>query len=173
VNKSAKIIVTRAERGPGLKPDTSIAALVEKAEAKTRPLTRRVVGEAKSGISRAPNPAGESVLGNFIADAQRAAMGTDFAFTNPEGIRAGIEAGKVTWGDLYTVQPFNNYLVKMELTGQQVMDLLNQQWAGQPYPRMLQISGLTYTWNSKSPVGNRSWKFLKTALPLFCLPTIR
>jgi RNA polymerase-binding protein DksA len=61
---------------------------------------------------------------------------------NPGGIRASLDAGDVTWGDLYSIQPFNNYLVKMGLTGQQIYDLLNQQYAPyQPYDRMLQISG--------------------------------
>ena len=74
---------------------------------------------------------------------------------NPGGIRADIMAGEVTWGDLQTVQPFNNTLVRMELTGQQIYDLLEQQWLGQPYTRMLQISGLTYTWDNALPVGAR------------------
>jgi len=53
------------------------------------------------------------------------------------------------------VQPFNNYLVKMELTGQQIYDLLNQQWYNQPYARILQISGLTYTWDNNRPLDDR------------------
>jgi 2',3'-cyclic-nucleotide 2'-phosphodiesterase (5'-nucleotidase family) len=39
-------------------------------------------------------------LGNLIADAQRAALGTDFAFMNSGGIRADLPAGEVTWGAL-------------------------------------------------------------------------
>lgn len=72
---------------------------------------------------------------------------------NPGGIRADIRAGNVTWGDLFTVQPFGNSLVKMTLTGQQIYDLLNQQW--QPtVTHFLQISGLTYTWNNNAAVRN-------------------
>ncbi|MGE4560596.1 MAG: 5'-nucleotidase C-terminal domain-containing protein, partial [Desulfobulbus sp.] len=90
-----------------------------------------------------------SALGNLIADAQRTQMGTDFAFMNPGGIRADLEAGAVTWGELYTIQPFNNYLVKMTLTGQQIYDLLNQQFPpNQTSARMLQISGLEYSWDA-------------------------
>ena len=59
------------------------------------------------------NAAGESILGNVIADAMKAEMKTDFAFMNPGGIRADIDAGPITWGELFTTQPFGNDLVKM------------------------------------------------------------
>ncbi|GAA3331979.1 hypothetical protein GCM10020331_090670 [Ectobacillus funiculus] len=58
-------------------------------------------------------------------------MKTDFALMNPGGIRADVGAGDVTWGHLFTVQPFNNKLVKMNLTGEQIWAVLNQQWQGQ------------------------------------------
>ncbi len=58
-------------------------------------------------------------------------------------------------GALYTVQPFNNYLMRTKLKGQDIYDVLNQQWLGQPYVKMLQISGLTYTWDNSLPVGSR------------------
>jgi len=85
------------------------------------------MGQAASNILQTENPAGESALGNLIADAQRAAVQADFAFMNPGGIRADLLAGEVTWGELFAVQPFGNSLVKMNLTGQQVYDLLNPQ----------------------------------------------
>ena len=70
-----------------------------------------------AGRDGGANAAGESPLGNLIADAQRAEMDTQFAFMNPGGIRARIQAGEVTWGELFAVQPFANDLVKMDLTG--------------------------------------------------------
>jgi 5'-nucleotidase len=148
--KSAQIITAWADEGPGLEPDQQVSDLVERAKAATEPLTSRVIAESAVEISKDQNSAGESALGNLIADAQRAAMGTDFAFMNPGGIRAGLDAGEVTWGELYTIQPFNNYLIKMDLSGQQIYDLLNQQYEGyQPYDRILQVSGLTYTWDAQ------------------------
>jgi 5'-nucleotidase len=82
-------------------------------------------------------------------------MHTDFAIINPGGIRSDLEAGDVTWGELYSVQPFRNPLIVMTLTGQQLYDLLNQQWGGeQPAAgRLLQISGFGYTWDSGQPPG--------------------
>jgi len=155
IAKTASIITTFADAGPGLTPDAKAAQLTKAAEEKVAPLVNQVIGVAQNDILDDQNSAGESALGNLIADAQRAAMGTDFAFMNPGGIRADISGGDVTWGDLFTVQPFGNSLVKVELTGQQIYNLLNQQWVGQPFPRILQVSGLTYTWDNNLPTASR------------------
>ncbi len=155
VEKSARIVTTYADIEPGLSPDKDVAKMVAKAEAMVAPMVSRVIGTTTAGISRSANAAGESPLGNLIADAQRRKMGTDFSFMNAGGIRADIPAGNVTWGDLFTVQPFGNDLVTMNLTGAQIVQLLNQQWAGQPYPRILKISGLTYTWDNARPSNDR------------------
>lgn len=166
VAKSAAIVTTWADTGAGLAPDAAAAQLTAAAEAKVAPLVNQVIGIAASDITRSENAAGESALGNLIADAQRAALGTDFAFMNPGGIRADLAAGEVTWGELFTVQPFGNSLVKMDLTGQQVYDLLNQQWAGQPFARILKPSGLTYVWNNALPAGSRVPAVHKNGTPI-------
>jgi len=166
VEKSAAIVTTFGDAGPGLTPDPAVAQLVADAEARVAPLVERVVGTASANITREQNAAGESALGNLIADAQRAAMNTDFAFMNPGGIRADISAGPVSWGDLFTVQPFNNDVMKMTLTGAQIYTLLNQQWASQPYPRLLQVSGLSYTWDNARPAGARVVEVRKAGVPI-------
>ncbi len=155
VAKSASIVTTFADAGPGLTPDPQAAALVHRAEDAVAPLVNRVIGQARIDILRVPNAAGETPMGNLVADAHRAATGTDFAFTNQGGIRADFLAGPVTWGQAFGVQPFGHNLVTMHLTGQQLYDLLNQQWINQPFPRIMQISGLTYTWDNNASVGNR------------------
>ena len=169
VRKSASIVTTYADAGPGLTPDPAVSKLVAAAEAKVGPLVRQVIGQAATDITGEQNSSGESALGNLIADAQRSAFTADFAFTNPGGIRNDIHAGAVTWGALYDVQPFNNYLVKMNLTGRQIYDLLNQQWqqeSDESHPRMLQISGLAYTWDSTLPAGSRIVKIFRNGIPI-------
>ncbi|KAF0219893.1 MAG: hypothetical protein FD174_1617 [Geobacteraceae bacterium] len=146
VKKTASIVTTYGDAGPGLTPDMTVAGIVDTANTTVQPLVSVVVGETSAGITRTQNPAGESALGNLIADAQRAFEGTDFAFMNPGGIRADLDKGPVAWGELFTTQPFGNLMVRMTLTGQQIYDVLAQQWANPSYPRMLQVSGLTYTW---------------------------
>ncbi|HEV8550119.1 MAG TPA: 5'-nucleotidase C-terminal domain-containing protein [Polyangiaceae bacterium] len=158
VTKTAKIVTTYADAGPGTTPDPTAAALTSAAEAKVAPLVSQVVGFSPASYTRDQNSAGESKLGDIIADAQNVAEGTQFAFMNPGGIRADLVVpaggGAVTWNDVFTIQPFGNTLVKMDMTGAQIKTLLEQQW--QPtVTRFLQISGLGYTWNASLPVGGR------------------
>ena len=44
------------------------------------------------------------------------------------GIRNDLDAGDITWGEIYGIQPFGNQLIKVNLTGQDIRDILNQQW---------------------------------------------
>jgi 5'-nucleotidase len=155
ISKTASIVTTWGDEGPGLTPDQQVAALVKAAEDKVAPLVNQVVGTAAVALTRTESPAGESNLGNLIADAQRAATGTQVAFMNPGGIRADIAAGPVTWGTLFAVQPFANSLVRMDLSGQDIKDLLEQQWAGQPFPRIMKSAGISYSWSATLPVGAR------------------
>jgi 5'-nucleotidase len=166
VEKTAQIITTYADAGAGLTPDAEVAELVAQAEYVVEPVVNQVIGTAQTDITRTANDAGEEALGNLIADAMVAEMVADFAFMNPGGIRADIAAGEITWGDLQTVQPFNNTLARMNLTGQQIYDLLEQQWVDQPYTRMLQISGLTYTWDNALPEGGRIVEVRKDGTPI-------
>ena len=152
---SASVVTTFADAGPGLTPDPEAAELTAAAETLVAPLVNQVVADAALDITRAENAAGESALGNLIADAQRSAMGTDFAFMNPGGIRDELLAGQVTWGELFSIQPFGNSLVRLDLSGAQVAQLLEQQWAGQPFPRILKTSGLSYVWDAAAPIGAR------------------
>ncbi len=167
VKKSASIVTTWADAGPGLTPDPAAAALTLAAETKVAPLVNQIVGTATTTLPSATGPSGESSLGDLIADAQRAAVpGADFAFMNPGGIRADLAAGPVTWGGLFAIQPFGNSLVALTLTGAQVRQLLEQQWLGQPFPRILQLSGLDYTWDAALPVGSRVLEIRKGGAPI-------
>jgi 5'-nucleotidase len=128
----------------------------------------KVIGNLADGttaISRANDESGESPLGNLIADAQKADASTitggrapEIAFMNPGGIRADLAAdadGNVTYGAAFSTQPFNNYVVSMDMTGAQILTLLEQQWSGvnQASPKVLQVSGIAYTWSKSAPAG--------------------
>jgi 5'-nucleotidase len=97
---------------------------------------------------------------------------TDFggavvAFMNPGGIRADLIAanqaggegpGEVTYGELFTVQPFNNVMTVKTMTGDMIRRLLEQQFDN-PAPgalRILQVSaGFAYTYDATAPAGSR------------------
>lgn len=150
-------------------PAPDVASLVERYVELSAPLANRVIGAITASITRTANGAGESALGDVIADAQLDA--TDdagfgeavVAFMNPGGIRTDLlydspagTLGEVTYGEAFTVQPFGNSLVTMTLTGAQIDTLLEQQWLGQASPRILQVSdGFAYTWDADAPAGSK------------------
>lgn len=164
---SSAIVTTWADKGPGLHPDARIAALADMVEERGNAIAAEVIARAVKPITRTSNEAGESALGDLVADAQRQIMGTDFAFMHPEGIEADIPSGALTKGDHFTSQPANLNLIKLEMTGQQIFELLNQQWNGHDgRGRFLQVSGLTYTWDAERPAGQRIVAVLKDGAPL-------
>ena len=148
-------------------------ALIAKYNAIVAPLANRVIGSITATITRTNNIAGESALGDVIADAQLDATNDPgfgdavIAFMNPGGIRAdltyasspaGEGDGNVTYGEMFTVQPFGNSMVTMTLTGAQIDTLLEQQFVGcgQTSNRILQVSnGFTYSWSASAPACNK------------------
>ena len=143
--------------------DPRQTALIEQYEKLVVPLAKRVVGRIAAALPREANPAGESPLGQVIADAQLAATqdaGAQIAFMNPGGIRAPLPMpadGLVRYEDLFSVQPFYNNLVTMTLSGEQLLQLLEQQWKGQGAGgRLMHISrGFSYSWDAARPLGQR------------------
>jgi 5'-nucleotidase len=151
--------------------DRRIGALIAKYKELVDPIASKVIGHlGAASVTRTPDDSGESALGNLIADAQRAdptlAAGgdpVDVAFMNPGGIRADLVSdpdspdNAVTYGAAFTVQPFNNFDVAMDMTGQQILELLEQQWSGvnAGAPKILQVSGIEYTYTDASPAGSK------------------
>jgi len=145
--------------------DREQSALLESYDKFAAPIANRLAGSITETLSRAPNEAGESALGDIIADAQLAATSADdqgaavIAFTNPGGIRADIakkQDGSVTYGEVFASQPFRNQLVTLTLTGAQIKALLEQQWLDPKRPRILQLSkGFNYTWDGAKQYGER------------------
>jgi 5'-nucleotidase len=129
--------------------EPDIHRVVEQALTATAARTARTVNTSArrltAGRDDGATPAGESALGNLIADALRTATGADLAFVNPGGIRTCIPAGPVTWGDLFAVLPCGNNLITCSLTGAQIWDLLGQQ-SRHRFRRNLEVSGLHYTY---------------------------
>jgi len=154
LSKSARIQTTWAHRGPGRNPDPAASRLEAAAEERVTPLVTRVVATSAAPLRAVPGRAGESPLGDLVADAQRAAVpGATAAFLNPGGVRADLPAGPIRWGQLFAVQPFGNALVAMTLTGEELKELLEQQWLGQDPPRILQVSGVSYAFSASAPAG--------------------
>jgi len=141
-------------------PDPTQTELIAGYQDEVEEVAGRVVGHVGEDITRGQSRAEESTLGSLLADVQldRTADpetgGAEIAFMNPGGIRADLlygEDGVVTYAELFSVQPFNNYLVTMDLTGEQILTLLRQQLptAERQTTLFLQVSeGFTYTWDT-------------------------
>ena len=97
----------------------------------------------------------ETNLGDFITDAYRGVLGTEIGMANGGGIRANVEIGDVTNGDLIAVHPFGNTMCIAEVTGQQILDALEMGVMFYPGESgsFLQVSGLTYELHSYIPSG--------------------
>ena len=144
----------------------SVASIVDEYGVLAEKEAQRVIGEITEELDRGERRgAGESPIGRLIADAQLAATdseaGADVAFMNPGGIRAPLEydeetGGAVTFEQLHTIQPFNNTLVTMTLTGEQIHKLLEQQWREDDRNHQLAVSaGFTYRWDPDADYGER------------------
>ena len=94
--------------------DTAVANVVTAYVRRTEPLTNRAVATLAAPLVRTGD---QYPLGNLIADAYRAAAHADVAIVNNGGIRADLPAGTVTWGQLFEVVPFQNFVVRLRVTG--------------------------------------------------------
>ncbi|MDQ8731985.1 bifunctional metallophosphatase/5'-nucleotidase [Bradyrhizobium sp. LHD-71] len=145
--------------------DVEQTRLIAAYDERAKPIAARPSGKITDPILRDPNRAGESVLGDIVADAQLAATageangGAVIAFTNPGGIRNSIPKsgdGTVTYADVFASQPFRNQLVTMTLTGAQIKQALEQQWTAPSFPRILQVSrGFGFSFDTTRPIGDR------------------
>jgi 5'-nucleotidase len=155
-------IVTRT-----VTPDPAVQKLVDEAKTKAAPIANRPVGTITADLPAAGAASGESPLGDVIADAQlegTRSNGAQIAITNPGGIRAdltyasspnGEGNGVVTYGEVFTVQPFANIMQTITLTGANIKGVLEQQWQAKG-TRILQISkSLHYSYSAAAPSGSR------------------
>ena len=136
-------------------------ALQKKVVAKTTVTLTTKGADGKRAVRSA-----ETNLGDLCADAYRLLLGADVAFVNGGGVRADINAGDITYGDIINVHPFGNSACLVEVTGQQLKDALELGSAAYPGESggFLQVSGLTYTINADIPssvVKNDKSEFVK------------
>lgn len=160
VDASINNVIVRRDVKPAA---GDITALINRYGEIAAPTENRVLGTAPSALTRTQNTAGESSLGDIIADAQVwATSGAGWSngapavvsFMNSGGIRSDINVGPITYGEAFNVQPFANVLVTMDMTGAQIDAVLEQQFQGGN--GVLQIpASLTYTRSLGAAPGSR------------------
>jgi 5'-nucleotidase len=170
--------------------DAGEAALVSFYKAAVAPIANAIVGSITGDISSTNNTNGESALGDVISDAQQAytqSSGAQFAFMNPGGIRASLTyaqisgtelPGQVTFGEAFSVQPFNNLVSTQDMTGQQIKDTLEQSFKdcfGRVQSTViLQVSAaFHYTYDESKACGSRITALTLNGSPLSLATTYR
>ncbi|WP_299349890.1 bifunctional metallophosphatase/5'-nucleotidase [uncultured Shimia sp.] len=121
-------------------------------------IRQRVVASAADAIEgdRSVCRVQECAMGNLVADAMLdrvADQGVTIAIANSGGLRASIDAGEVTMGEVLTVLPFQNTLSTFEVSGQTVIDALENgvSQVEEVKGRFPQVAGLKFTWDSSKP----------------------
>ena len=140
-------------------PDPEMETLLATLEEPLVELTNTEIGETAVFLvgDRAVCRVEECNLGNLIADAVMENTGADIVFQNGGGIRADIDEGMVTLGEVLTVLPFGNLISTMGLEGEYVWAALEngvsqvEEGAG----RFPQVAGLRYTWDGSQEPGSR------------------
>jgi 5'-nucleotidase/UDP-sugar diphosphatase len=142
--------------------DAGVLARIAELAGPIEELRNRVVAEAGGAIDGAREScrAVECAMGNLVADAMLdrvADQGVTIAIANGGGLRASIDAGEVTMGEVLTVLPFQNTLSTFSATGETIMAALEngvsqvEEGAG----RFPQVAGLKYTFDPAAPAGSR------------------
>ncbi len=170
VEKSTKqIIMSRADTTllpfEGLAADAEVKAIIDKAETEIAPIKNVILGKTVGELSHDRDAQAVSILGQWTADTMREVAKADIAFQNAGGIRTSIPAGDITMGKLYEVFPFDNTLVTVEMTGAQVMQVL-QYGIMNPKVSMVQFSGIKVIYDGGQAEGQRILATLPDGKPL-------
>ncbi|RME04603.1 MAG: bifunctional metallophosphatase/5'-nucleotidase [Planctomycetota bacterium] len=143
---------------------SEVRELVERYSPEIEKVMSAYVGESRVFLSRR-SERGSSILGNFLCDAMRELAGVEVAFQNRFGIRADLPKGRITFREVYQVAPFDNTLVVMELTGEQILRILSRSLHQRA---CLDVSGLVcyYRSSSRGRGGNRITRVYIQGKPL-------
>lgn len=158
-SKTAKLLSAADVEKINPTPDKKVAAQVQKLEKKTEELLNQFVihNDKKLSADRNIIRRRESEIGNLVADALRRKAGTEIAVVNAGGIRADLPAGDVTNGDVLKVLAMGNTNQAVEIDGKTIRAMLEHSVAVTPetFSGYLDVSGMTFTFDSSKPAGQR------------------
>jgi 2',3'-cyclic-nucleotide 2'-phosphodiesterase/3'-nucleotidase len=135
--------------------DSGAAQIVADAKAQVGPTINEVIGNTKTDLTRTADakPYGESYLGNWTSDIIRAKAEADVGFQNNGGIRIDIPTGDITVGQIYTLMPFDNEVVTVNMNKAQLTKVFEQAFGDGG--KGIQVSGLKVSYDSSKPSGSR------------------
>jgi 2',3'-cyclic-nucleotide 2'-phosphodiesterase (5'-nucleotidase family) len=114
--------------GDEIPPDPEIAAIIRPYQEEVERAMKRVVGRSAVNLTRG-GPS-NSLMGNLVTDAMRTRFDADFSFQNLGGLRADLPAGPITAGDVFSVLPFGNELVLIEMKGTMLRRIIERKVRG-------------------------------------------
>ncbi|MFR7350115.1 5'-nucleotidase C-terminal domain-containing protein [Peptoniphilus sp.] len=167
-NKKAELISYEAMSL--VKPDEKIEAIEKEVDEANKPFLEKIVGKTLVDLEgrREYNRKEETNLGNLVTDAMREVSKADIAITNGGGIRATIEKGDVTMGEVLTAFPFTNFTVTVDLTGKEVIQALENGVKAAPElaGSFCQVSGLTFKYDDTAKAGERVFDVMVAGKPI-------
>lgn len=142
-----------------VKEDPEIKTMIDKVLADNKDALEKVVGKTAVDLDgeREHVRTSETNFGNLMADAMREVSGADVALTNGGGIRTSIPAGDINMTQLWTAFPFGNTIMKIELTGADILAALEHGVGDAPDAngKFPQISGMSFKYDVKQKAGER------------------
>ena len=140
-------------------PDEGVAQALQEINMQVKMETETVVAESPRELTAAREivRTQESELGNLTADALRQATGADVAVVNGGNLRTSLPAGKITKGAVLDVFPFNNRVLTLAVDGKTLKSMLelSVQYLPAAFGGFLDVSGMTFTVDTKAPAGQR------------------
>jgi 2',3'-cyclic-nucleotide 2'-phosphodiesterase (5'-nucleotidase family) len=141
-------------------PDGEVADLLETARQQVDEKALTVVGHSPVSLTDYEKPvirSGESVLANAIADSMKWSTGADIAFCNAGNVRAPLNEGPITLGEINDILPYMNYIITAEVKGSVIRSALSHSadLYGMENGGFMQVSGVSYTIDGDKPKGER------------------
>jgi len=165
--KSASIVVPYTNSDSGTRPNSEASRLLNDTLNLTSPLINTVISSTQMNISADRDADGESNLYDLVTDSMRIAMQSELGMINEGAVRADIYPGNITTGKMYEMLPFGNNVITVNMTGEQIRLVLEQQWNRTvATDHMIQISGFNYTYDDSNPVNSKILSITYNGTPI-------
>lgn len=126
-------------------PDPAVKGILDRYLKEVEPIINEEIGYSAQKLEGTYTNDGDHGLGNLITDGMKWAMDADFAMHNGGGIRDTLDVGPITWGEVFNILPFANNVMSVEIKGEDLVPILNDNLSS--YGSDYSVSGLHYTYN--------------------------
>ncbi|MBD1379914.1 5'-nucleotidase C-terminal domain-containing protein [Metabacillus arenae] len=157
ISREAALITK--EDAANIEPDPAVEAVIKEIEEAQKEILAEEIGTTtvKLDGEREHVRAGETNLGNLITDSMLEVTGADVVLTNGGGIRASIDEGVITKGEVITVLPFGNYIQTIDVPGSAIKEALENGVSAYPEVKgaFPHVGGMTFAIDASKPAGER------------------